>query len=573
MQTGLKSWVTLSILLSLLAGGGLVVAEEPAPEAPVPVAAAPEAVPVAAAAEAPVVPPAEVPVARPFDVLLVLDNSASMQRNDPQTLMRTVAKEFAQRLPADARLGVVLFDERAELALSLADSSVGEFLGQVDTALARLGYRGQRTNIPAGVERALYEMRMSGRAEAHRVIVLLTDGLVDVGSEARSIERTRWLRENLAAEAKQQGVRVFGIAFTEQADFELIQSVAQVTGGGYFRVLSAPDIAGVFEQVRGRLDEIARAEAAEAAARVAAAQPRVEKVVEKTVEKAVVVEKPVVVETEKRTHQTRVVHQKPIIVREPVVTPIHIPEPRIDWRVVLIAMGGLVVLGVVAVVALRSGRRTTTDPGMPAARLRTVTDRGKTKVYKLKKVVTRIGRARDNDIVLPYETVSAHHAVIEWRDGAFHLRDLGSTNGTQRNGIAFSDRERKDMRAVRLRHRDRIAFDRHAFEFMLAAAERVDETRIGGPVAAGGTVVHLDTVKNGRDEVAAAASAAQPDPADVTAAAPDDAVTRVKDLKCLIHEHSDATQICPVCGRAWCEWCLTEKNGTTMCRGCAEKAA
>jgi hypothetical protein len=128
------------------------------------------------------------------------------------------------------------------------------------------------------------------------------------------------------------------------------------------------------------------------------------------------------------------------------------------------------------------------------------------------------------------------------------------------------------MRAVRLRHRDRIAFDRHGFEFMLAAAERVDETQLGSPVTPSGTVVHLDAVKGTKEEAAAATPVVQPDPADVTGPTPDDS-TRVKGAKCLIHEHWDATKICPVCERAWCEWCLTEKNGTTMCRGCAEKAA
>jgi hypothetical protein len=37
----------------------------------------------------------------------------------------------------------------------------------------------------------------------------------------------RWLREELAQEAKQREVRVYAIAFTEEADFELLQSLAQ----------------------------------------------------------------------------------------------------------------------------------------------------------------------------------------------------------------------------------------------------------------------------------------------------------------------------------------------------------
>ncbi|MBV8453713.1 MAG: FHA domain-containing protein [Deltaproteobacteria bacterium] len=43
---------------------------------------------------------------------------------------------------------------------------------------------------------------------------------------------------------------------------------------------------------------------------------------------------------------------------------------------------------------------------------------------------TRIGRALDNDIVVGDASVSRHHASIEYRNGGFLLRDLGSQNGT-----------------------------------------------------------------------------------------------------------------------------------------------
>jgi len=42
---------------------------------------------------------------------------------------------------------------------------------------------------------------------------------------------------------------------------------------------------------------------------------------------------------------------------------------------------------------------------------------------------TTIGRAEDNTIVLADSTVSRTHAVVEWRDGDFFLRDAGSRNG------------------------------------------------------------------------------------------------------------------------------------------------
>jgi len=49
------------------------------------------------------------------------------------------------------------------------------------------------------------------------------------------------------------------------------------------------------------------------------------------------------------------------------------------------------------------------------------------------RVVLRLGRASDNDIVVPAPQVSGHHAELVGHGGQWHLRDLGSLNGTYVN--------------------------------------------------------------------------------------------------------------------------------------------
>jgi len=46
----------------------------------------------------------------------------------------------------------------------------------------------------------------------------------------------------------------------------------------------------------------------------------------------------------------------------------------------------------------------------------------------------RIGKASDNDVVLPDDTVSRHHCELIRRTDGVHVRDLGSTNGTKVQG-------------------------------------------------------------------------------------------------------------------------------------------
>ncbi|MFT5176504.1 MAG: pSer/pThr/pTyr-binding forkhead associated (FHA) protein, partial [Gammaproteobacteria bacterium] len=70
-------------------------------------------------------------------------------------------------------------------------------------------------------------------------------------------EKARWMKSTLADEAADRGVRIFGIAFTDNADFELIQTLASRTGGEYYRAYTAADIDGVFTKIRDRLSSLA----------------------------------------------------------------------------------------------------------------------------------------------------------------------------------------------------------------------------------------------------------------------------------------------------------------------------
>ena len=77
----------------------------------------------------------------------------------------------------------------------------------------------------------------------------MTDGIVDTGVPEKDLEKSKWLREDLAPDAADNEIKIFGIAFTEQADFQLIQSIAQKTDGEYYRALNVKDLHGVFERI------------------------------------------------------------------------------------------------------------------------------------------------------------------------------------------------------------------------------------------------------------------------------------------------------------------------------------
>ncbi|MGB8296557.1 MAG: FHA domain-containing protein [Polyangia bacterium] len=64
---------------------------------------------------------------------------------------------------------------------------------------------------------------------------------------------------------------------------------------------------------------------------------------------------------------------------------------------------------------------------------------GESKDLTFDKTEIRVGRVRDNDIVLPKGNVSKHHCRLLLQNGQLTVEDLGSTNGTYVNGRKIAE--------------------------------------------------------------------------------------------------------------------------------------
>src|SRR6266567_3896809 len=63
--------------------------------------------------------------------------------------------------------------------------------------------------------------------------------------------------------------------------------------------------------------------------------------------------------------------------------------------------------------------------------------------------VITIGRTPSSDVVIDHPTVSGQHAVLTRSPSGYRLKDLGSTNGTQIDGVSITDAELKDGAEIR----------------------------------------------------------------------------------------------------------------------------
>ncbi len=307
------------------------------------------------------------------------------------------------------------------------------------TSAGETGRKGH-AGIPTAVEKAVYDLKQDGREDVEKQIILITDGLIDVRDSALAVEKYRWLKDGLASESKSAGIRIFSIALTEQADFEFMQTLAQKTHGGYYRVFENEDIQialnGINELVPMPMPEPVS---------VSVSEPKPQ---------------PQTIQAGTAREETRKWLSKGLLVA-------------------IAAAVGLVVLSIVAFTYTKGGKKTRKSSGaspISGAYLMDLSGVTEKSNYAINKDIFKIGRAKndDVDICIGKGTVSGVHAQIEHRDGNFYLSDLGSTNGTYLN-----DEVEKITEEVGLNPGDIISFDQYKFKLVVRGQGSREATRPG----------------------------------------------------------------------------------------------
>jgi Mg-chelatase subunit ChlD len=399
------------------------------------------------------VPQAELKQAE-LDIVFVLDNSGSMRNNDPNFITKKVVTNFLGGLGERSRLGMVIFDETANLVEPLTSIDNAEVRARFLESLDVINFKGKFTNSPAGIERAIYELKTNGRQDTKKIIIFLTDGIVDTGNKSQDLEKENWLKEDLTRESKNAGIRIFGIAFTDNADFRLIQTLAVRTDGEYFRVFEVADLQEVFTKIKRIIAEPSAQESLVSTA---------------------------------KTNRVAPIERKEVSVKQRHVVP-EIPRKQ-KSSLVLILSGTIVLLALIVLLQVVRKRKThvaqpamdqrtgakilPAEPRLPQAVLIDVGKAISTEslTLPLNKDTLRIGRDNGNDVVIARKTISSFHATIEYKDGYFYLEDLRSTNGTRLN-----DGKLRHNEPVRLKSGDKIDFSIHEFRFLIPDQTPLGET-------------------------------------------------------------------------------------------------
>ena len=168
------------------------------------------------------------PLKNGADYTFVLDVSGSM-RTKIATLARGVAKTLGEMRPED-RIRIIAFNNSARQVthgwVPASHENVEKLIQTVEQLTA-----GGNTNVYAGLDLALSDLD----DDRSTSIVLITDGVTNTG-----IVNPRKFHKLM----KQYDVRVFGFLMGNSANWPLMRTISESSGGVYASVSNADDIVG-----------------------------------------------------------------------------------------------------------------------------------------------------------------------------------------------------------------------------------------------------------------------------------------------------------------------------------------
>ncbi|TET90324.1 MAG: VWA domain-containing protein [Methanomassiliicoccales archaeon] len=181
----------------------------------------------------------------PQDTVFVIDNSGSMQWNDPGNLRLSGAKAYVDMMKIPDRAATVRFTSDANLVNGHHLTwDYNQVKADIDLFPAASG----GTNISAGMRIATDELVGYGDPSHMKVEILLTDGKNSgAGRDLVTIQEAQRAADN--------GIIIFtiGLLVGGQVNEALLQQIADITGGEYYRAPTADALEdiylGIFQSV------------------------------------------------------------------------------------------------------------------------------------------------------------------------------------------------------------------------------------------------------------------------------------------------------------------------------------
>ncbi len=180
------------------------------------------------------------------DIRVLIDVSGSMKKNDPKNLRLPALRLLVGLLPHNASAAVWTFGTSATpiVPLGLANE---KWKKNAQLASKKIHSRDLFTNIGLALDAAVADWGKKPSKLNQRSIILLTDGMIDIGKDdvKNTQERGRLLKQMLP-EIQKTGANIHTIALSKNADHAFLKELSTKTDGGFEQTDSAEQLERIF---------------------------------------------------------------------------------------------------------------------------------------------------------------------------------------------------------------------------------------------------------------------------------------------------------------------------------------
>lgn len=188
-----------------------------------------------------------------LDLMLVVDDTVSMQRNDPNQIATVALQMFADKIPSEgSRIGMATYDDSimtSQPMLEVNDAQDKETL----KAFARSGLTqgGHYTDLPTALNYAVEQLQGLPEGDSPQAIIAVSDGENDFMTDADKIRSDACLETVLDANIPVYLIVINTGNAEKIADY--MDGIAEKTGGSAYYVKSGDEVSGILDEITNGL--------------------------------------------------------------------------------------------------------------------------------------------------------------------------------------------------------------------------------------------------------------------------------------------------------------------------------
>jgi hypothetical protein len=189
-------------------------------------------------------------IAEGCDIIFILDSSGSMKKTDPQDFRKPATELMVSLLGPKDRIGVIRFGDGAETLIPLTENRP-ENRKAFSKAIENISSKDLTTDLYGAVRKGFDEIKSSSKS--NRILVLMSDGKMDLGSPEKDGEALKKLAD-LLPELTKNKIKIYSVAFTDLSDQKFLAELAERTGGIFGMAKTDKDLhvifSSIFEQIK-----------------------------------------------------------------------------------------------------------------------------------------------------------------------------------------------------------------------------------------------------------------------------------------------------------------------------------